>query len=54
MKRILLLVITFTACSAGFSQFRTQAQRQIFTNEDSLNAGIAGNKTVISGYGSAA
>ena len=54
MKRILLIVIAFTACSAGFSQFRTQAQRQIFTNEDSLDAGIAGNKTVISGYGSAA
>ncbi len=35
------------------AQFRTNAQQSIFTNEDSLNAGVAQNKTVISGYGSA-
>lgn len=53
MKRLLLLGL-----SAGFSfsvtaQFRTPAQQQMLTNEDSLNSGIAKAKTVISGYGSA-
>lgn len=36
------------------AQTRTNAQNLIFTNEDSLNAGIAKQKTVISGYGSVA
>ena len=53
MKKILLLVIGFTTYSVTYSQFRTKAQQQIFTNEDSLNAGTSTNKTVISGYGSA-
>ncbi len=35
------------------AQTRTNAQNLIFTNEDSLNAGIAKQKTVVSGYGSA-
>lgn len=35
------------------AQFRTQAQQLIMTNEDSLNAGLNKNKTVVSGYGSA-
>jgi hypothetical protein len=35
------------------AQFRTNAQQQMLTNEDSLNAGNSKNKTVISGYGSA-
>ena len=38
----------------AFSQVRTKAQQQIFTNEDSFNSGTSTNKTVISGYGSAA
>ena len=37
----------------AFSQFRTQAQKLVLTNEDSLNGGISKNRTVISGYGSA-
>ncbi len=37
----------------AFSQYRTQAQQLVLTNEDSLNTGVAKNKTVISGYGSA-
>lgn len=53
MKKILLLIISFTTYSATFSQYRTKAQQQIFTSEDSLNTGTAVNKTVISGYGSA-
>ncbi len=36
-----------------FSQFRTNAQKLVLSNEDSLNSGINKNKTVISGYGSA-
>ncbi len=37
----------------GQAQFMTNAQQQILTNEDSLNAGTNKNKTVVSGYGSA-
>ncbi|MFL9482378.1 hypothetical protein ACI6Q2_06330 [Chitinophagaceae bacterium LWZ2-11] len=44
-----LLLIGFTTQA----QFRTQAQNLVLTNEDSLNAGVTKNKTVISGYGSA-
>ncbi len=54
MKQILLLAIGLVAYSVNFSQYRTKAQQQIFSNEDSLNAGVAASKTVISGYGSAA
>ncbi len=54
MKQKLLLIICLIISSKNFSQFRTKAQQQIFSNEDSLNAGIATNKTVISCYGSAA
>lgn len=44
----------FLGCSYSLSaQFRTQAQQLIITNEDSLHSGVAKNKTVISGYGSA-
>lgn len=53
-KKLLLLCGLLIIYSAGFSQFKTKAQQQIFSNEDSLNAGISTNKTVISGYGSAA
>ena len=54
MKSQLFLLILLFGCSAAVAQFRTRAQQQIFTNEDSLNAGTATNKTVISGYGSVA
>jgi hypothetical protein len=46
---VLFLLFTF----AVYAQTRTNAQKLVFTNEDSLNAGIAKQKTVISGYGSA-
>jgi len=47
---IVLLLFSFSATA----QFRTNAQKQIFTNEDSLNSGLSASaKTVISGYGSA-
>lgn len=49
---ILLLVLAIAAFSAK-AQYRTGAQQLVMTNEDSLNAGVAKNKTVISGYGSA-
>lgn len=39
--------------AATQAQYRTNAQQLVMTNEDSLNAGIAKNKTVVSGYGSA-
>ncbi|MDQ6889088.1 MAG: hypothetical protein M3Z56_02230, partial [Bacteroidota bacterium] len=54
MKQLLLLIINVLIYSSGWSQYKTKAQQQIFTNEDSLNAGTAVNKTIISGYGSAA
>lgn len=41
------------ACLQVHAQYRTQAQQLILTNEDSLNAGVNRNRTVISGYGSA-
>lgn len=53
MKRTALLLSGLFAYAVTFSQFRTRAQQQIFTNEDSLNAGLATNRTVVSGYGSA-
>lgn len=54
MKQIFLLAISFAIYSVAFSQYKTKAQQQVFTNEDSLNSGTTDNKTVISGYGSAA
>lgn len=41
------------AINSKAQQYRTQAQKLIMTNEDSLQAGNLKNKTVISGYGSA-
>lgn len=54
MKKLFLLAVTFAVYAITFAQYRTKAQQQVFTNEDSLNAGTSVNKTVISGYGSAA
>lgn len=51
--RLLILSILFTVVFTSQAQFRTQAQKLVMTNEDSLQSGIAKNKTVISGYGSA-
>ena len=47
--------MSFFVCSAlaANAQYRTNAQQLMLTNEDSLNAGAAKNKTVVSGYGSA-
>ena len=53
MKQFILTVTILLYSSFIFAQFKTKAQ-QILTNEDSLNAGNVTNKTVISGYGSAA
>ncbi len=51
-KIFLLLGLVFISFPAE-AQFRTQAQQQILTNEDSLHAGVNNHKTIISGYGSA-
>jgi len=50
----MILLLIFTAVwMLGYGQYKTNAQLQILTNEDSLNAGANKNKTVVSGYGSA-
>lgn len=51
LKYTLLLLLTLPIVSEA--QYRTNAQQLITTSEDSLNAGLSKNKTVISGYGSA-
>jgi hypothetical protein len=54
MKVFAILLLCFLTFSIGVkAQFRTQAQQQILTNEDSLNSGVSRKRTVISGYGSA-
>lgn len=54
MKKILILIVTLLSIKTANAQFRTPAQQQILTNEDSLSTGgISNKKTVISGYGSA-
>jgi hypothetical protein len=53
MKRILLASALFICSASMHAQTRTSAQNMIFTNEDSLNQGVAKQKTIISGYGSA-
>jgi hypothetical protein len=56
MKRSILLTaflsVAVIITHAQTQPFRTRAQQLVMTNEDSLNAGITTNKTVISGYGS--
>jgi hypothetical protein len=53
MKKIVLAFVILISITHAKAQYRTQAQQLVFTSEDSLNAGIAKSKTVISGYGSA-
>lgn len=54
IKRLFSLCCLFSLFApAARAQFRTPAQQQILTNEDSLNSGVSRTKTVISGYGSA-
>jgi hypothetical protein len=54
MKAALLFIVSLFFFANSYAQYRTQAQQQILTNEDSLNAGgISHKRTVISGYGSA-
>lgn len=53
MKTGYLFLLGLILQLSSEAQFRTRAQQQIFTNEDSLNAGAFANKTVLSGYGSA-
>jgi hypothetical protein len=47
------LLLLVALLQAGGQTYRTQAQRLVMTNEDSLQGGASKNKTVISGYGSA-
>ena len=49
---LLLLLFSWFTISRLTAQTRTPAQKLI-TNEDSLNGGLSGYRTVISGYGSA-
>jgi len=58
MKNLILTVLlSIIIISVGAQQkqlpYRTRAQQLVMTNEDSLNAGLSTNKTVVSGYGSA-
>ncbi|MGC4056600.1 MAG: hypothetical protein QM743_00545 [Chitinophagaceae bacterium] len=53
MKKIYALMAFALLATEVKAQFRTQAQQQILTNEDSLHNGVAKAKTVLSGYGSA-
>jgi hypothetical protein len=54
MHRILLLLLAIIGITfQANAQYRTQAQQQIFTNEDSLAQGVSKTRTVVSGYGSA-
>jgi hypothetical protein len=52
-KRMIVLLISTVFFQVSQGQFKTNAQQQMLTNEDSLNAGSSKNKTVVSGYGSA-
>lgn len=53
MRQFLSFFLVLTVSFSANAQFRTPAQQQILTNEDSLNNGLSKAKTVISGYGSA-
>src|SRR5947208_2723763 len=53
IKKLTLSFLMIAACFCASAQTRTNAQKLVFTNEDSLNQGISQQKTVISGYGSA-
>lgn len=52
-KKILFLLLGICLFATTFGQYRTPAQQQLFTNEDSLQLGINKAKTMLSGYGSA-
>ena len=53
MRKLTVIILVFNSFfNAAIAQVRTPAQ-QLLTNEDSLQAGRSGSKTVISGYGSA-
>ena len=54
MRVLLCLAVLLLSSVALQAQTRTNAQNLIFTNEDSLAQGVSKQKTVISGYGSAA
>jgi len=53
VSSLVLLFIFYTETTQAQQFTTTNAQKLIFTNEDSLNAGSSTQKTVISGYGSA-
>lgn len=54
MRKFTLLLISIFTAGIAQAQFRTPAQQQILTNEDSLNTGnVAKKRTIISGYGDA-
>ncbi|MEP6845192.1 MAG: hypothetical protein ABI861_04285 [Panacibacter sp.] len=52
-KIVLCILLSVFVVFISKAQYRTNAQQLVMTNEDSLNAGIAKSKTVLSGYGSA-
>jgi hypothetical protein len=54
MPKLSVTVVMILLCINATAQTRTNAQNLVFTNEDSLNQGLSKQKTVISGYGSAA
>ena len=53
MMRLFICSVLIICSAALNAQTRTNAQNMIFTGEDSLNQGVAKQKTIISGYGSA-
>ncbi len=54
MRKITAFFIIFSCLiQLTKAQVRTPAQQLMLTNEDSLNAGLSGSRTVLSGYGSA-
>ena len=53
MIRLFICSVLMICSAALNAQTRTNAQNMIFTSEDSLNQGVAKQKTIISGYGSA-
>ncbi len=53
LKKIYSISFLLLCATAANAQFRTPAQQQVLTNEDSLHAGVSKQKTVLSGYGSA-
>lgn len=52
-KKYLSLSLFICLFAGAFSQYRTPAQQQLYTGEDSLQNGLTKSKTILSGYGNA-